>query len=149
MNVIGRRFASRSALISPVVYLLDTNICSYFISKRNPSVTQKLREIDPKIVFISSIVSGELAYGVAHSTRIESNRANLELFLSNMQVLPWDEKAIWQFGFQKSRLRKLGTPISEIDLLLGCQALALDYIFVTNNTKEFERIEGLKLENWV
>ena len=134
---------------SPAVYLLDTNICSYFISKRYPSVTQKLRAIDPKIVFISSIVAGELAYGVAHSTRIESNRANLELFLSNMQVLPWDEKAIWQFGFQKSRLRKLGTPISEIDLLLGCQALALDYVFVTNNTKEFERLEGLKLENWV
>ncbi len=131
------------------MYLLDTNICAYFISRRYPSVTQKLREIDPKDIFISSIVAGELAYGVAHSTRVESNRSNLDLFLSNMQVLPWDEQAIWQFGFEKSRLKKLGTPISEIDLLLGCQALALGYIFVTNNTKEFERIDGLKLENWV
>jgi len=131
------------------MYLLDTNICSHFISQRYPSVTQKLREKDPKAIFISSIVAGELAYGVAHSTRVESNRVNLNLFLSSMQVLPWDEQAIWQFGFQKSRLRKLGTPISEIDLLLGCQALALDYVFVTNNNKEFQRIEGLKLENWV
>jgi tRNA(fMet)-specific endonuclease VapC len=130
------------------MYLLDTNICSYFISQRYPSVTQTLRDKDPRSIFIPSIVAGELAYGVAHSTRVESNRVNLDLFLSNMQVLPWDDRAIWQFGFQKSRLRKLGTPISEIDMLLGCQALALGYVFVTNNTREFERIEGLKLENW-
>ena len=131
------------------MYLLDTNICSYFISQRYPSVTRALRAKDPRTVFISSIVAGELAYGVAHSTRVESNRANLDLFLSNMQVLAWDDRAIWHFGFQKSRLRKLGTSISEIDLLLGCQALALGYVFVTNNIREFERIEGLKLENWV
>ena len=130
------------------MYLLDTNICSYFISQRYPSVTQTLRDKDPRSIFIPSIVAGELAYGVAHSTRVESNRVNLDLFLSNMQVLPWDDRTIWQFGFQKSRLRKLGTPISEIDMLLGCQALALGYVFVTNNTREFERIEGLKLENW-
>ena len=131
------------------MYLLDTNICAYFISRRYPSVTRMMHAKDPKDIFISSIVAGELAYGVAHSTRVDSNRANLNVFLSNMQVLPWDESAMWQFGFEKSRLRKLGTSISEIDLLLGCQALALDYIFVTNNTREFERIEGLKLENWV
>ena len=131
------------------MYLLDTNICSYFISRRFPSVTARWREKNLKDVFISSIVAGELAYGVAHSTRVDSNRTNLDLFLSNMQVLPWDGSAMWQFGFEKSRLRKLGTSISEIDLLLGCQALALGYVFVTNNTKEFERIEGLKLENWV
>ena len=131
------------------MYLLDTNICSYFISQRYPAVTQRLRDKDPRTIFISSIVAGELAYGVAHSTRVESNRVNLDLFLSNMQVLPWDDRAVWQFGFQKSRLRKLGTPISEIDLLLGSQALALGYVFVTNNIKEFERMEGLKLENWV
>ena len=131
------------------MYLLDTNICLYFISKRYPSVTNRWRDKDPQSIFISSIVAGELAYGVAHSARIESNRKNLDVFLSSMQVLPWSEQAIWQFGFQKSRLRKLGTPVSEIDLLLGCQALTLDYVFVTNNTREFERIEGLKLENWV
>ena len=131
------------------MYLLDTNICSYFISQRYPSVTQKMREKNPKDIYISSIVAGELGYGVVHSARVESNRANLNIFLSNMQVLSWDEQAICQFGFEKSRLRKLGTSISEIDLLLGCQALALDYVFVTNNTKEFARIEGLKLENWV
>ena len=131
------------------MYLLDTNICSYFISKRYPSVTNRWRDKDPQSIFISSIVAGELAYGVAHSARIETNKKNLDVFLSSMQVLPWSEQAIWQFGFQKSRLRKLGTPVSEIDLLLGCQALALDYVFVTNNTREIERIEGLKLENWV
>ena len=131
------------------MYLIDTNICSYLISRRFPSVNRAWREKDPSQIFISSIVAGELAYGAAHSTRVESNRANLELFLSTVQVLPWGMNTIWMYAKEKSRLRKLGTPTGELDLLLGCQALAENAIFVTNNTREFERIEGLKLENWV
>jgi tRNA(fMet)-specific endonuclease VapC len=131
------------------MYLLDTNICAYFMSRKYPSVTDKFREHEPTDLFISAITAGELAYGVEHSTRIESNRRNLELFLGMMQIIPWDDKAMWHYGFHKTRLKKAGTKIGELDLLLGSQALALDAIFVTNNIREFERIEGLKLENWV
>jgi tRNA(fMet)-specific endonuclease VapC len=131
------------------MYLLDTNICTYFISRKYPSVTAKFRAHEPTDLAISSIVAGELAYGVENSTRIESNRQSLELFLSKMTVLAWDEAAIWHFGVHKTRLKKAGTKIGELDLLIGCQALALDAVLVTNNTREFERIEGLKLENWV
>jgi len=130
------------------MYLLDTNICAYFMSRKYPSVTAKFREQEPSDLAISSIVAGELAYGVENSTRIESNRRSLELFLSRMTVLAWDEAAIWHFGVHKTRLKKAGTKIGELDLLIGCQALALDAVLVTNNTREFERIEGLKLENW-
>ena len=130
------------------MYLIDTNICSYLMSRRFPSVERAWRNKDPSEIFISSIVAGELAYGVEHSTRVESNRATLELFLSEVRVLPWDKNTIWTYAKEKSRLRKLGTPIGELDLLLGCQALANNAIFVTNNTREFERIEGLRLENW-
>jgi tRNA(fMet)-specific endonuclease VapC len=131
------------------MYLLDTNICAYFISRKYPSVTAKFREHEPNDLAISSIVAGELAYGVENSTRIESNRQSLELFLSKMTVLAWDEAAIWHFGVHKTRLKKAGTKIGELDLLIGCQALALEAVLVTNNTREFERIEGLKLENWL
>jgi len=131
------------------MYLLDTNICAYFMARKYPSVTSKFREHDPQDLFVSAITAGELAYGVENSSRIESNRKSLELFLGMMQILPWDEDAMWHYGVHKTRLKKAGTRIGEIDLLLGCQALALNAIFVTNNTREFERIDGLKLENWV
>lgn len=131
------------------MYFLDTNICAYFMSRKYPSVTAKFREHEPSDLVISSIVAGELAYGVENSTRIESNRRNLELFLSKLTVLAWDEAAIWHFGLNKTRLKKAGTKIGELDLLIGCHALAMDAVLVTNNTREFARIEGLKLENWV
>ena len=131
------------------MYFLDTNICAYFMSRKYPSVTAQFKAHAPQDLFVSALVAGELAYGVALSSRIESNRKNLDAFLSMLQIVPWDEQAMWHFGQQKARLKKAGTRIGEIDLLIGCQALALDAIMVTNNTREFERIEGLKLENWV
>ncbi len=132
-----------------MLYLLDTNICAYFMSRKYPSVTAKFRQHEPGDLIISSIVAGELAYGVENSTRIESNRQNLELFLSKLRVVAWDETAVWHFGLHKAKLKKAGTKIGELDLLIGCHALALEAVLVTNNTREFERIEGLKLENWV
>ncbi len=131
------------------MYLLDTNICAYFMSRKYPAVTARFREHDPSELAISSIVAAELAYGVENSTRIESNRRNLELFLAKMHIVAWDDAALWQFGFHKTKLKKAGTKIGELDLLIGCQALALGAVLVTNNTREFERIEGLRLENWV
>ena len=131
------------------MYFLDTNICAYFMSRKYPSVTAKFREHEPGELVISSIVAGELAYGVENSTRIESNWRALKVFLSKMTVMAWNETALWQFDLQKTRLKKSGTKIGELDLLIGCQAFAMDAVLVTNNTRKFERIEGLRLENWV
>ena len=131
------------------MYLLDTDICAYFLSRKYPAVTAKFREHEPGELAISSIVAGELAYGVENSTRIGSNRQNLELFFSKMNIVAWDETALWQFGFHKAKLKKEGIKIGELELLIGCQALAINAVLVTNNTREFERIEGLKLEIWV
>ena len=128
---------------------LDTNICAYFMSRKYPSVTAQFKARDPQTLFVSALVAGELAYGVELSTRVESNRTSLDAFLSMLHIVAWDEQAMWHFGQQKARLKKAGTQIGEIDLLIGCQALALGATMVTNNTREFERIEGLKLENWV
>lgn len=128
---------------------LDTNICAYFMSRKYPNVTAQFKARDPHTLCLSALVAGELAYGVELSTRVDSNRSNLNAFLSMMQIVPWDEQAMWHYGVQKARLKKAGTKIGEIDLLLGCQALALGATMVTNNTREFERIEGLTLENWV
>ena len=92
---------------------------------------------------------GELAFGVAKSTRIPENTAALRQFQAGMRVLPWDESVMWVYGQHFHRLQSEGRKIGEVDLLMGCQALVLGATMVTNNTSEFERIEGLKLENWV
>jgi tRNA(fMet)-specific endonuclease VapC len=132
----------------PPLYLLDTNICIYAM-KGQLSVLKKFKEHGQNALAISSLVLAEMAYGVAKSERVEANTTALERFQVGMTILPWDEAAMWHYGREQHRLRRTGKMIGEIDLLLGCQALAMDAIFVTNNMREFERIEGLRLENWV
>ncbi len=129
-------------------FLLDTNICIYAMN-RHLGVLKKFREHGHDALAISSLVLAELAYGVAKSLRKDENTAALKRFRAGFNVLPWAESAMWHYGENFHRLKSTGKRIGEVDLLLGCQALSLDMIFVTNNTREFERIEGLKLENWV
>lgn len=129
-------------------FLLDTNICIYAMNGNLP-VLRKFSEFGPDRLAVPSLVAAELAYGVEKSQRYDTNQKNLTLFLEAMTIVPWDASAMWHYATQRKRLFQAETPIGEIDLLLGSQALAMDAIFVTNNTREFERIEGLKLENWV
>jgi tRNA(fMet)-specific endonuclease VapC len=132
----------------PPLYLLDTNICIYAM-KGQLNVLKKFKEHGQDALAVSSLVLAEMAYGVAKSERVEANTKALARFQGGMTILPWDESAMWHYGREQNRLRSTGKMIGEIDLLLGCQALAMDSIFVTNNTREFERVEGLRLENWV
>ncbi len=129
-------------------YFLDTNICVYALHRRMPSVVERITQAHQGELLISTLVSAELAGGVMNSQRVDASRRALEMFLAQMVVLPWGEGAIWHYAHHAVRLKKAGRSIGTIDLLLGCQALAEDAILVTNNTREFERIEGLKLENW-
>lgn len=130
------------------LYLLDTNMVIY-IQRGVPSVLARLGELGRHRVALSSIVVAELAYGVEKSAYPERNRKVLELFLSEMRILPWTQDAMWHYARHNHALRKAGQRVGEMDLLIGCHALALDAVCVTNNTREFDRIEGLKLENWV
>jgi len=133
---------------SSPAYMLDTNICIYAMNG-HISVLKKFKEHGRELLGISSLVLAELAFGVAKSRRVAENTDALQRFQAGFRVHAWDVAAIWYYGEHCQRLKSTGRTIGEIDLLLGCQALAMDAIFVTNNTREFERIEGLKLENWV
>lgn len=131
-----------------MTYLLDTNICIYIINEQPAQVLQRLIQAGRESLAISTVTVAELAFGVAKSTRADS-RAKLENFLSKFPILDWDQDAAWVYGNVRKTLEAKGKRIGERDLLLACQALALDATMVTNNTREFERVEGLKLENWV
>jgi tRNA(fMet)-specific endonuclease VapC len=131
-----------------MMYLLDTNICIYIINEQPAQVLRRLIEAGRESLAISTVTVAELAFGVAKSTRGES-QPKLQNFLAKFPILDWDEAAAWRYGQVRKSLEAKGQRIGERDVLLACQALALNATMVTNNTREFERIEGLKLENWV
>lgn len=95
---------------------------------------------------VCSIVAAELAYGVAKS-QSERNRTALEMFLSPLAILPFDEEAIWAYGELRAGLERQGRPIGALDTMIAAHALSLDAVLVTNNEREFKRVAGLRLEN--
>lgn len=134
-------------------YLLDTNICIYIIKKSPEKVIKKLEAIikaeDKNEIYLSSITVSELYYGVEKSAQEDKNREALKGFLTPFQVIDFDLRSAEIFGQVRSNLEKKGTVIGPYDLQIASVALAHDFILVTNNIKEFERVEGLQLENWV
>ena len=132
----------------PRLYLLDTNIVIY-MRRGVPRVLEHLAAAGRQQVALPSLVVAELAYGVEKSLYPERNRQTLERLLLEMMVLPWTHAAMWHYARHCHQLRTQGRPIGQMDLLIAAQALAEDAILVTNNTREFERIDGLQLENWL
>ena len=129
-------------------YMLDTNICIYAIKHKPEQIFMRLQEHDPIDICISSVTYAELVHGVEKSKAIEKNRVALALLLANIEILNFDSLAAESYGKIRADLEKAGTPIGPLDMMIAGHAMALDYTVVTNNTKEFERVNGLKLENW-
>ncbi len=130
------------------MYLLDTNICIFAIKKRPETVLKKLKVKISDGIYISSLTVAELEFGVENSQKIENNRIALLKFLSIFNILNFDDSDAIDYGRLKTDLRKQGRIIGSIDMLLAAQALNKELIFVTNNVKEFERVKGLKIEDW-
>jgi tRNA(fMet)-specific endonuclease VapC len=130
------------------MYLLDTNICIYVIKKKPVDVLKTLKTKSKKDIYVSSITIAELEYGVAKSQFPEKNKIALIEFLSIFNILPFDDADAAEFGMIKTDLEKKGRIIGPMDLLIAGQAKSKKLILVTNNIKEFERVEGLKIENW-
>lgn len=131
------------------MYMLDTNICIYIIKKRTESVLRQLREKMESGLFISTITLSELEFGVANSEHREKNSVALLGFLTIVGIKHFDENAAMEYGAVKKSLRDRGCPIGPMDMLIGAHARSQRMTLVTNNAREFSRIEGLVVENWV
>ena len=129
-------------------YMLDTNICISAIKNRPQIVLHRLMRQNPEDVCISSITFAELLHGVEKSRDSDKNRIALSLFLSPMSVLDFDSTAARAYGKIRAELEKKGTPIGPMDTLIAAHALSEELIVVTNNTREFNRVEGLNVEDW-
>lgn len=129
-------------------YLLDTNIVSDLVRNPQGKVAQRIRKVGEAQICTSIIVAAELRYGAAKkgSPRL---LAQLEAVLGALEVLPLETPADSAYGLLRTRLEQAGTPIGGNDLLIAAQALALGHTIVTDNEKEFTRIEDLSHENWL
>lgn len=129
-------------------YMLDTNICIYAIKHKPEAVIQRFLQHDPEEMCISAITYAELMHGVEKSRAVEKNRIAISLFLSPITVLEFHTPAAEEYGKIRVELERKGTPIGPMDLLIAGHARSEGLILVTNNTKEFERVEGLAVEDW-
>jgi tRNA(fMet)-specific endonuclease VapC len=130
------------------VILLDTNICIHVINAKPPAVLERFRQHRMGEIGLCSVVAAELAYGVAKSCSAR-NRQALEMFLATLIILPFDDAALWAYGDLRAELERKGTPIGALDTMIAAHALSQQSTLVTNNTREFARVPGLALENWV
>lgn len=129
-------------------YMLDTNICIYTIKHKPPEVIKAFLCHEPDDMCISSITYGELMHGVEKSQAVERNRAAITLFLSAISILSFDSDAAEEYGAVRADLERKGTPIGPMDMLIAGHARSRGLILVTNNTREFFRVNELEVEDW-
>ncbi len=128
-------------------YMLDTNMCIY-AQKNIPQVIEKIKNNFQYGVAISSITLAELEFGVQASANVEKNTIALYKFLSIVEILDFDSSAATEYGKIRADLKRKGTPIGNMDMLIAAHAKSENLIVVTHNTREFERVKGLQLEDW-
>jgi tRNA(fMet)-specific endonuclease VapC len=131
------------------MYFLDTNTCIYLINKRPQWVIGKIDNLLPEDIKIPSVVLGELEYGASKSKRREQNRKAIADFISAFEIIPFAKKDTETYGVLRAELERRGEIIGPYDLQIAAQALSRGAILVTNNTREFQHIKDLHLENWL
>ncbi|QYM79216.1 type II toxin-antitoxin system VapC family toxin [Horticoccus luteus] len=129
-------------------YLLDTDICIYIIKQRPASVFKRFKPIPVGDIGISSITYSELCFGVSKSQQVARNLAALQSFVSPLEIIPYDDTVGLFYGKVRHELESAGKPIDPLDTLIAAHAMSLAAILVTNNAKEFRRVQGLAVEVW-
>lgn len=131
-----------------MLYMLDTNIVSYRLNGKIESVHKHLLEHNEDDLCISSIVFAELCFGVINSSNPNRNQLALDLFLSSIDILPFDDFSAIEYSFIRKSLSDSGLIIGSNDLLIAAHAKSVGAVLVTHNTREFERVDGLMVEDW-
>ncbi|MEB3338495.1 MAG: type II toxin-antitoxin system VapC family toxin [Leptolyngbyaceae bacterium] len=131
-----------------MIYLLDTNTCIQYINRYSQPIVNRLQNLFPSDVAICDVVKFELYYGAYNSSQIEKNLEILREFFLEFPSLAFDGQAASICGYLRSQLKVKGTPIGAYDLQIAAISLAHNLTLVTHNTREFERIPGLRLEDW-
>jgi len=119
------------------------------IKGKPPQILSRLKDFNLGDLSVSSITLSELEYGLAKSSNPQQNRDALDAFLAPLEIFPFNGEAAYRYGQIRAFLEKEGKSIGAMDMLIGAHAVSASMTLVTNNTKEFSRIPGLRLENWL
>jgi tRNA(fMet)-specific endonuclease VapC len=131
-----------------MAFLLDTNACVDYFTGRYPTVVTRIQGSSPEDLFVSVVVVAELRYGADHSARRRTNHARIDALVEEIEPLDFDLRAAATYGRVRAQLEAGGTPIGPNDMLIAAHALSRGLTVVTDNTAEFRRVKGLKVENW-
>jgi len=132
-----------------VAWLLDTNAVIALVTRRSDALRRRVEAMEPGALAISSIVAHELYFGAYRSQKIEFNLETLRLLFADLVILELDREDARTAGEIRAMLTRQGTPIGPYDVLIAGQARARGLTLVTSNLSEFERVPGLKLEDWM
>lgn len=130
------------------MFLLDTNACVRILNGSSPRVAARLQATTASEVRLCAVVKAELLYGARKSARVEDNLRLLRRFFAPLVSLPFDDRCGEEAGLIRLDLERSGRPIGPNDLLIAATARANDLVLVTHNQREFERILGLRIEDW-
>lgn len=130
------------------MFLLDTNVCIQLWQRGNETVRRRLMAHRPGELRLSSVVKAELFFGARRSHRVEHNIRLLQAFMAPIESLPFNDRCAEEYGVIRAQLTSLGTPIGPNDLMIAATARVHDATLVTNNTREFERVVGLRVIDW-
>lgn len=131
-----------------MIYLLDTNACIQYLVRRSSPVAARMATIPRQEVVLCDVVNAELYYGAYKSSRQSDNLDLFEEFFGEFLSLPFDGKVAKIYGEVRASLERKGTPIGSYDLQIAAIALTHNLTLVTHNTREFSRVDGLRLEDW-
>jgi len=130
-------------------YMLDTNICSYVLRRRPPSVKAHFDEAGDGALAISTVVLAELLYGAARHPNATAIRREIADLVCRMAVLRWDQAAAEDYGALRATLERDGTPLGAMDMMIAAHARSQGVTLVSNDARHFDRVEGLSVANWV
>lgn len=130
------------------MFLLDTNVCIHLLNGTQPQIVEKFKQATPSQIALCSVVKAELLFGARNSMKVEENLQLLMRFFAPLNSYPFDDKAADEYGTMRADLKRQGQPIGPNDLFIASIAKAFNVVLVTNNTKEFSRISGLRLVDW-
>ena len=130
-------------------YLIDTNIWSFLLRRSSAKLIERFAKVQPSQLFLSPVVRGELETGYLKGDKHPQRRQALDLIIATAQPLIIDQDTAVRYALLRTQLEQAGTPIGRNDTWIAAEALHLKLIVVTDNTHEFDRVKGLKVENWL
>lgn len=131
------------------LYLLDTDTCAFILRRSSPALLERMQAVALRQQAVSTITVAELLYGVQVSSRKKANRLAVDALIRHLAVLDWPRMAAEHYADIRADLKKRGQLIGSNDLLIAAHARSIDATVVTNNVKDFGRVKGLRVENWM